>query len=249
MRWILGWVAALVLTSAAAAQDAEPAQEAIPPAKAQPKCFELDEEEQAAYDALVAKPGYFEEFDFECEQDWLDAETTFGPAFKSLGEVPLVEQRAGAKNITITVRRLVWGGYNGRNYKLSRLDCTVNEEDESTGGRFLLREKNPWSRPNNGHWEIKLTAADCAFITEMLDDFDPSDVQPNLPCDPEGSFILHANATITEYNDYAKGSFLRGGYCSLIDDDPKSKAAEEGLDNILYWLEGRTRESGRKVRR
>ena len=249
MRWILGLVAALALSSVVVAQEVAPAQPNAPNQQAESKCFELDEEEQAQYDALKKGLSYFDDLDFECEQDWIDAETTFGTSLKSFGESPLVERDVSADNRTFTIRRLVLGDSYWGNFKLSRLDCDLNDDYESTGGRFVLREKNPWFKPNDGHWDLKLTPTDCDFIVDLFDDYAPRDIQTNLPCDPEGAIILHANVTMTEYNNYSKGSFLRPGYCDLVDDDAESKAAESHLDKVLYWLEGRTREGGRKVRR
>lgn len=249
MRWILGLVAALVLSSVVVAQEVAPDQPNGSNQPAESKCFELDEEQQALYEALTKGLSYFDDLDLECEQDWIDAETTFGTSLKTFGESPLVEPDASAENRTFTIRRLVLGDSYRPHYKLSRLDCDLNEDFKSTGGRFLLREKSPWFKPNNGHWELKLTPTDCDFIVDLFDDYAPRDIQTNLPCDPEGAIILHANVTMTEYNAYSKGSFLRQGSCDLVDDDAESKAAEANLDKILYWLEGRTREGGRKVRR
>ena len=249
MRWIFGLAAALALSSVAVAQEAVPVQSVDTGIGVEPKCFDLDEEEQAQFDALKKKPTYFDDLNFDCEQDWIDAEMTFGQSLKSFGEYPLVEPDPDAKNRTFTIRRLVLGDSYRPYFKLSRLDCELNEDDESTGGRFLLREKNPWFQPHNGHKQIKLTPADCDFIVELFDEHAPFSIQPSLPCDPEGSIILHANVTMTEYNGDWKGSFIRPGYCDLLYNDPKSKAAEVNLSKILYWLEGRTRESGRKVSR
>jgi hypothetical protein len=252
MRWFLGLIAALAVTSAAVAQvdvsstqaeiSDEPAHTPLPI----PECIELDEEEQAAYDALLAKPVFFDDLYFDCDSDWFAAETTLGAALKSLGEVPLVDQLDTTGARTLTLRRLAWGG---QNYKLSRLDCDVNLDGKSTGGRFLLDEENPWVQKMNGRRLLKMTAADCNFIVQMLDDFEPMDVASTLPCDSSGAIYLHANTVITEHSDYIKGSYVRDGYCDLIDNDPKSKAAEAFLDQLFRWLDDRARESGRKVRR
>lgn len=245
MQWILGLAAALVLTSAAAAQDVAPAQTVVSGSSAEPKCFDLDEDEQAALADLKKNGGYFEDWEFDCDSDWVNVELSWGPSLRARGENPLVERDdSGA----LTLRRLRLGGGNEGDYRLSRLDCKFDDDNDAITGTFLLDESNPWVKPFNGRRLLSLTAADCQLIDELLTKFDPVTIIASENCEPNGQIVLHAPSTITEVNDFKSG-FIRHGFCDRIPATPESESAEGTIDILFNWLEGRTRESGRKVRR
>jgi hypothetical protein len=242
-----------VLAQTAAIDSVKPEAKVSVPAK--PTCDEVDEEE---IDKIDTQKSFFNNLDFECEQMWLDAEQGFASKLQKLGEEsfrpysdPLIRRDDAAPIIRIRKMSL----YDHGDHKLLRLDCDfirAKEKNaypdwESKGGRFLVDYHNRYVKPTVVRRELRLGAADCRYIAELLEEVDFSEIEQLQPADPEGPIILHAGTSWTEAieQDGSYKAFERYGGLTYFS-SKKSYAAEEKLWRLLNYLEERTTETGKR---
>lgn len=218
-------------------------------------CDDIDWEQTGKIDE---KNSFFDRTKFECEQDWVDAENSFAPLLKRLGQSsfrPLVDLQADGKKRKPSLHIRKINLYEYGNYRFFDIRCTSETEKKEpfswdwipNGGTAVLEYRNNYIKPSHLRRSLKMSAADCRFFNDFLEDSPAFLIEERPPIDENGPIILHAGSTLFEVID-SEGvyiNFLRKGASTYIP-DAESDAAEQALRRMLVYFEDRTQESGRR---
>lgn len=248
-------LAALLAVSPAFAQTAPEGSDEAEPKPEEQTCDDVDWVEVGQIDE---KKGFFDSSAFECEADWVEAETRFAPLLKNVGEAsfrPLVYPKDDDKMRTrsLHIRKIV--KYDLGGYRMFRMDCRFASKKpvplpwdlEPIGGVSILDYQNFYIKPSHLRRTLKLSAADCRFFADFMENSSLFMIEQRPAIDRNGAIILHAPSYLYELidSDGDHTIYLREGHLTYVADD-ESDAAESELGRMLSYFEERTKETGRR---